>query len=318
MNRNRPPRKCSGLRQPSPVAPKAFGAPTSGKYRPVGAVANGDSETPLAAPHSRFSLLTSHFSFTLIELLVVVAIVAILAALLMPALRSAKESARTAQCLSNLRQIGMLFLLYAGENQGYMPPQKDPRPSPFDRLVDAGYVTPTPYFHPAAKVGWVPKMISGVNIFRCPSVQAIYRGYLNPENDNNAGFRQANYTPSGLVGVLDSSSGGWRLDYYRLNAGRGPYQVSEIANPANCVLLGDAAVIYQTSSGPNSGACRVQPIYWNNAVFGFGVHEIDPAILTHPRGPNLLFWDGHASRYVYGTTRGVPPRMLSFDGSGNF
>jgi len=60
--------------------------------------------------------------FTLIELLVVVAIVAILAGLLFPAMRSAKQEAQTAGCLSNLRQIAGLIRLYANDHDNaFMP-----------------------------------------------------------------------------------------------------------------------------------------------------------------------------------------------------
>lgn len=60
--------------------------------------------------------------FTLIELLVVISIVALLIGMLLPALKKAKETARRAVCLSNLRQINNGLHVYASEYEGHFPP----------------------------------------------------------------------------------------------------------------------------------------------------------------------------------------------------
>ena len=136
---------------------------------------------------SRKYAISQHAAFTLVELLVVMAIISILAAMLLPVLGMAREAARRATCLNNLKQNALCCLQYGEDNSDYVPPFcRDIKEASYYQFPWGGWEWP--YYHPwVTLIAWpsaggtVPgprnlallrslKYVNDARLFYCPSM----------------------------------------------------------------------------------------------------------------------------------------------------
>lgn len=118
--------------------------------------------------------------FTLIELLVVIAILAILAAILFPVFSRAKESAKKAQCTSNLRQLGLALFLYVPDNDELLPDRRD-----LKAALPGGY-RPWASWPPSdPRAGWASVLLRPYlrsnDVPVCPSNRGLFRNVVQVE-----------------------------------------------------------------------------------------------------------------------------------------
>jgi prepilin-type N-terminal cleavage/methylation domain-containing protein len=114
---------------------------------------------------SRSQVHRRRLGFTLIELLVVIAIIAILIGLLLPAVQKVRDAAARAQCMNNLRQIGLATLNCADTYGGNLPPAYGfyPATNTSNYIVGTGTVT-NPAGPPYSTLAWILPFIEQANV----------------------------------------------------------------------------------------------------------------------------------------------------------
>jgi prepilin-type N-terminal cleavage/methylation domain-containing protein/prepilin-type processing-associated H-X9-DG protein len=188
--------------------------------------------TPSASPWRSGQPSHRRSAFTLIELLVSISIISILISILLPALGAAREQARTIQCLANLRQLAIVFNLYAADNKdlvlGHEVYYNNSRRTGtydmwFEAAVALNYIQCRTLVVGNA-VSTIPNTpVTANNVFYCPSGLTDAGSIAGPGSEN------------AVIGAADSRSA----------------RRSDFAQRYNADTAGGTGGFYQTVGGGN-------------------------------------------------------------------
>jgi prepilin-type N-terminal cleavage/methylation domain-containing protein/prepilin-type processing-associated H-X9-DG protein len=229
--------------------------------------------------------------FTLVELLVVIGIIALLISILLPALSRAKENANRVKCLSNMRQIGMIFVMYTNDNHGSFPGgaradveqvndyvywQQPAGIWDVTGAVTGGYLDPSKNpSYPGGSVTTPYAVASHITRFPDDSPLAKYMGHVPTlTSANSSAFNAALWTCpsddvtehnaywSNGVAVQGTSSSFPHYPYsYTMNYlldcnigryGGTVYKISQVRHSADCVMI-----VEEGKSTINDGICVI-------------------------------------------------------------